>query len=67
MKQLEGQSMPQSMKNVPYKKVHIKGVLINPITKEKPYLHQYATTRAIKNMVKNVIKSNKNITNGKRN
>lgn len=45
--------MESNLKNVPYKKAHINGVLINAITKEEPYLHKYPSTSKVKKMLAN--------------
>ena len=45
--------MKSNLTNVPYKKVHINGVLINPITKEEPYLHKYPNASRLKKLLVN--------------
>lgn len=35
------------MKNTPYVKAYVKGKLLNPITKEKPYINPFPTTKKV--------------------
>ena len=39
-------------KNKPYVKEYKNGLLVNPITKDKPYLHKYLTTIQQKELLK---------------
>lgn len=44
------------MRNQPYKKVHINGVQVNPITKEKPYLNTGLNRKTRRRIIKNSTK-----------